>query len=142
MNGTFTNFLIWAVGGLLALVNVLMGLILKHHKEHDDERIKELREEYRRQSDANNEELERQRDNVATLFEGQTELKDFVHLEVKELGRQVTQVEKVAIKLEEQVGRFVSDIESEKRTRAEANRQINEKLDELMRGVERRMKPR
>lgn len=87
-------------------------------------------------------EMDTQRKNITKLFEGQASLKDFVHLEVKELGRQVTQMEKVAIRLEEQMGRFASDIESEKRTRAEANRQINDKLDELMHGIERRIKPR
>lgn len=37
-NGSTTGIILSAIGGLLTLVNVLFGLILKAHKDSDDER--------------------------------------------------------------------------------------------------------
>lgn len=45
MNGTSTAFLLSIIAGLLGLVNLLFGLVLKAHKDSDDERWKQLNEE-------------------------------------------------------------------------------------------------
>lgn len=40
INGSLTPLLLWLVGGLLSLVNALLWLVLKAHKDSDDERWK------------------------------------------------------------------------------------------------------
>lgn len=66
-------------------------------------------------------EMERQRDNIGKLFDS------------------MKTVEVNVASINAQMGRFISDIESEKETRREANKAINEKLDRIM---ERRQRPR
>ena len=48
MNGAYTPILIWAVNIMLGFIVALMGLLLKAHKDRDDERMKELRDEVER----------------------------------------------------------------------------------------------
>jgi len=48
INGANTTLLIWIVNILLGFIITLFGLLLKAHKERDDERIKELRDEVER----------------------------------------------------------------------------------------------
>lgn len=43
MNGQSVNILLTIIAGLLGLVNVLFGLLLKTHKDQDDERWRELK---------------------------------------------------------------------------------------------------
>ena len=45
MNGHLTPFLLSVIAGLLGMVNILFGLLLKSHKDSDDERWKLLSEE-------------------------------------------------------------------------------------------------
>jgi cadmium resistance protein CadD (predicted permease) len=45
MNGHLLPILLTIIGGLLGLVQILFGIILKLHKDHDDERMRELKEE-------------------------------------------------------------------------------------------------
>jgi hypothetical protein len=48
MNGPLTSILLWVVNTLLVIVITLLGLLLKAHKERDDERIAELKAEIER----------------------------------------------------------------------------------------------
>ena len=45
MNGHLTPFLLSVIAGLLGMVNLLFGLVLKAHKDVDDERWKGMTEE-------------------------------------------------------------------------------------------------
>lgn len=45
MNGHVTNALIMVIGVLLGLVQLLFSLVLKAHKDRDDERMAELHAE-------------------------------------------------------------------------------------------------
>lgn len=130
------GFWIDATKWLLGLLAAVIGVVWT------DLKFKVIRLEDKLEGKAEDEEMSKQRINIAELFRGQGQIKEAINVEFREVGRQITNVEKTVISLEGQIGRFASDIESEKRTRSEANRQINQKLDDLMRGVERRLKPR
>ena len=43
MNGSYTAVLLWVINILLGIVIGLIGLILRQHKDHDDERIMEMK---------------------------------------------------------------------------------------------------
>ena len=45
INGSYVTILIWVVGGLLGLASALFGMLLKAHKERDDERLQEVKDE-------------------------------------------------------------------------------------------------
>jgi hypothetical protein len=45
MNGFSTTILLSVIGGLITLANVLFGLVLKAHKDRDDERWAEMNAE-------------------------------------------------------------------------------------------------
>lgn len=59
MNGHVANALILIIGALLGLVQVLFGLVLKAHKERDDERIAQIQAEILRLRDKLDDERER-----------------------------------------------------------------------------------
>jgi hypothetical protein len=44
-NGYISGIILSAIGGLLTLVNVLLGLVLKAHKDSDDERYSQAAHE-------------------------------------------------------------------------------------------------
>lgn len=86
--------------------------------------------------------VDNQRGDIKELYERTDTLKATLNEELREIGNQINQVEKSTIRLEEQMLRYSSDIESEKRTRAEVNRLMNDKLDTITRTLEQRRTPR
>lgn len=72
-----------------------------------------------------------------------TETQKLLHEHEQEDRRRHEEVIRATTKLETQMGRFISDIDSEKRTRAEVNKEIFAKLDRINdRLPERRNEPR
>ena len=45
INGNLTPVLLWLIAGLVGLVNVLFGLVLKMHVDRDDERWNSVNDE-------------------------------------------------------------------------------------------------
>ena len=102
--GLLEKAVTWIAAGAASLVGLVWGDM--KHRVGKVEKALEFK--------AEKNELDRQRGHVEKIFD--------------RLGR----VELAAAEIRQQMLAYTSDIESEKRTRAEANRALNDKLDRLL----------
>lgn len=108
--GIFKTALDWAWGVVLALLGIL-------HRVHNKQ-MQDIREAVG--GKAENSEMTRQRDNIGDIFD-----------KIEATNSRIGKIEVSAARIETQVGHIASDIESDKRDRAQSTQNVMDALNRL-----------